>query len=39
VVAEDIANQGEPGPEGFRVEEGDVSPTSGGRASSPPFDG
>jgi REP-associated tyrosine transposase len=36
VVAEYIANQGKPGPEDFRVEEGDFSPTSGGRASSPP---
>ena len=30
VIAEYIANQGKPGPEDFRVEEGDVSPTSGG---------
>jgi hypothetical protein len=36
VVAEYIANQGEPGPEDFRVEEGDFEPTSVGRTSSPP---
>ena len=36
VIAESIANQGEPGPEDSRVEHGDFEPTSGGTASSPP---